>query len=186
MPNEELTDPQQPLRVRLVLFLSSYSPLFIILAIRFEGEWLRVAMGGLAALGILLFCILLLAARRSEPQRFMVSKVDDRGGDVAAYIATYLLPLIVLTIPMAPDLVGYGIFLIVSGIVFVQSRMVAINPLVYATGRRILLVHATTGEVFYLINRRAIRRNEYIWTHEVLASLTIRAKDHSRKVGGWG
>ena len=181
-----LTGPLQPLSVRLVLFLSSYSPLFTILAIRFEDVKLRLVMAGIATVGVLLLVLLLLSSRRAEPKRFMVSRVEDKGNDVAAYVATYLLPLIVLTVPTIPDLIGYAIFLAISAVVFVQSQMVVINPLVYMTGRRILLAHLDSGDSFYLINRRSIHKNEPIWTREILPGLSMRTRDHSRKVGGWG
>ena len=171
-----LTEPLQPLRIKIVLFISSYSPLFLILAIRFEEPPLRIAMGVVALTGVVLLGTLLLVAVNAEPREHIVVKVEDRGGEVAAYIATYLLPLVVLTVPTAYNLVGYGLFLIVSATVFVQSRMVYINPLVYLTGRRILAVTTEAEEVVFVINRRSIRLNEHIWAYDVILPLAVRAK----------
>jgi hypothetical protein len=171
-----LTEPIQPLRIKMVLFISSYSPLFLILAIRFDQPPLRIAMGAVALAGAILLGALLLLAKRGEPREHVVAKVEDRGGEVAAYIATYLLPLIVLTVPTVPDLVGYGLFLVVSAIIFVQSRMIYINPLVYLTGRRILAVTTEADETIFVINRKPIRLSEHIWAHDVVIPLAVRAR----------
>lgn len=171
-----LTEPIQPLRIKIVLFISSYSPLFLILAIRFDQPSLQIAMGAVALAGVILLGALLLLAMRGEPREHVVSQVEDRGGEVAAYIATYLLPLIVLTVPTVPDLVGYGLFLVVSAVIFVQSRMIYINPLVYLTGRRILAVTTEADETIFIINRKSIRLGEHIWAHDVIIPLAVRAR----------
>ena len=132
------------LLVRLRLFISSYAPLFAILAIRFRDHKLEVACALLTALGVASLLLLLRAAGRIQPDPHRIETVADRGAEVAGYLATYLLPFVTVPEPSARDIAGYAFFLAVVGVVYVQSDMVQINPLLYLLGYRVSAV--TTGD----------------------------------------
>jgi hypothetical protein len=77
---------------RWLLFLSSYSPLFALTALRLEPGRYRDALWATAAVGFLsLLAALAIAQRRISPRQRVLTSVSDRGGDVAGYLATYLL-----------------------------------------------------------------------------------------------
>src|ERR1035438_9441157 len=77
---------------RPLLFLSSYAPLFALLAIRFEERWLWISCTALAVLGVVSLWLLLRLDARSAPGPHTLASVKDAGGEAAAYLATYLLP----------------------------------------------------------------------------------------------
>jgi len=57
--------------VRAQLFLSSYAPLFLILAIRFDGTVLRLACAVLAAIGLTyLLVVVVIAPTRAQPRPY--------------------------------------------------------------------------------------------------------------------
>lgn len=78
--------------LRARLFLSSYAILFAILALRFDGSVLRGTCAALAAIGALTTVAWFRAARNVQPTPYIIAEVTDRGGEVAGYLATYLLP----------------------------------------------------------------------------------------------
>jgi hypothetical protein len=55
-------------------------------------------------------------------------RVEDRGAEVAGYLASYILPFVVVPEPGWSDLVGYAIFLVVRGDDLPLLRHVADQP----------------------------------------------------------
>jgi hypothetical protein len=137
--------PEVTTRVRL--FGVSYAPLFGLLALRFDGTRLRLA---LAAAAIAFFAdgvrIAVAVPKRVGASPFTVTVVSDRGDQVAGYLATYLLPFLVVPSPRGVDLVAYGIFLVIACVVTVRSNLTHVNPTLYLLGYR--LVGLTTAEGF--------------------------------------
>lgn len=122
---------------RLRLFLSSYVPLFAIAAVRLDGTRVRVALAVLSLTGLVSLISLVRVSKRVEPRRVTPSGVVDLGSEVASYLATYLLPFLMVGEPDAADIVAYTLVLATIAVVFVKSDMVGVNPLLYLLGYRI-------------------------------------------------
>lgn len=139
------------MNARIRLLLSSYVPLFFVGAVRFDDSWLRVALGILVVAGIWsLISLIRVSTRRVHPREATATRVRDLGSEVAAYVATYLLPLMTVAKPGLRDLVAYALVLAVIGVVFVNSDLVGINPLLSLFGYRVFQVSGVrkvaTGE----------------------------------------
>jgi hypothetical protein len=84
----------------------------------------------------------------------------DAGAEVSGYLAAYLLPFLTVAEPSPIDLVTYGIFVLVAGLIYVRSGLMQINPTVYLLNRRVLRASApvkgASKEVF-VISRRDLR-----------------------------
>jgi hypothetical protein len=129
------------------LFASSYMPLFALLALRFDRPWLRIALGALAAVTLVdTIRIAVWVPRRVGASPYLVDTVEDRGDQVAGYLATYLLPFLVVPDPSATDLAAYALFLAVAAVISVRSHLTHINPTLYLLRYR--LVNITTVEGF--------------------------------------
>jgi hypothetical protein len=143
--------------VRSQLFLSSYAPLFAILAIRFDGTALKAVCAALAAFGLLyLVLVVWVVPRAAQPRSYPVQSVDDAAGEVAGYLATYLLPFVAVPSPTAADLAGYCILAVVVAVIFTRSELARINPTLYLLGWRVASID--TGQMrYYLVCRRLPR-----------------------------
>jgi len=131
-------------------FLSSFAPLFLILALRFDDVGLRVACSALCALGVLSLQLQLWHLRRSNTTPMRMDVVRDLGAEVAGYAATYLLPFVAAPEPTAVDILTYGLFLFVIGIIYIRSNMVQINPLLYLLGYRVWSVRSDGWDGFLI------------------------------------
>lgn len=156
-PPGDHTDDHTALTVRAALFLSSYAPLFVILAIRFQQSILRGLCAGLALIGFSYLAVVLGAVSRSAQQRaYPVVAVRDASGQAAGYLATYILPFVTAPSPSAADLAGYCILAIVALVIFMRSELAQINPTLYVLGWRVASINTgTTG--YYLVCRRLPR-----------------------------
>jgi hypothetical protein len=90
-----------------------------------------------------------IAKRTGVPRR--VTAIEDRGAEVAGYLATYILPFVTVPEPRVKDVIAYAGFLSISAIVHVRSQMMQINPVLYLFGRRVLDVTTEQGWRGYVI-----------------------------------
>jgi hypothetical protein len=133
--------------IRARLFVSSYAPLFLLLALRFEGRTLRLVALLAGLIGVADGARLVLwQPRHVGASPYRLSEVRDHGSQVAGYLVTYLLPFLVITDPRGADLGAYALFLGIVGLIFVRSDMAEINPTLYILRRRV--VQVTTEEGF--------------------------------------
>lgn len=139
-----------------LLFLSSYSPLFGLLAIRFVQPYLWIPCVSLAVLGVGSLWLLLHLDSRSSPGAYALTSVQDAGVEAAAYLASYLLPFLTVPTPSARDVAAYVGFILVAATISVRSSVAQVNPLLYLFGYRVLAVTSDRGLRAYLITRRKV------------------------------
>jgi hypothetical protein len=138
---------------RVRLYISSYSPLFVLMALRLHAHlWLVAGCLVVSGLGFLTLWQASHEAQNMEPrQEVTLEDVEDRGSDVAGYLVTYLLPFLTIADPGAYDVLAYLTFIALVGFIYIQSDMIHINPVLYAFGYRVLAVTTSDGERAILI-----------------------------------
>jgi hypothetical protein len=127
----------------------------------------------LAALGVFR-----LAAARRAKHRVTVMSVEHRTPDVAAYAVTYLLPFLVVFDGTWRDVLALALFVGLIGVIYVNSGMLYVNPVLALFGYHLFLVRATTVaegvdaedlQPHYLLTKnRWLRRNEILTVREVM------------------
>jgi hypothetical protein len=174
-----------PMSARTRLFLSSYVPLFAIAALRFDGTWLRLGMLAAAVLGVASLISLIVASQRIERRTVQPTAVRDLGSEVAAYIATYLLPFLTVSQPRARDLIAYGLVMATIGVVYVQSDLLGVNPLLYLLRYRIYALEGARrtrdgadADAVIMSRRRPIA-NQPIVVHELSEGVYLAATSKS-------
>jgi len=136
---------------RIRLALSSYIPLFVVGIIRFDDFRLRIVLSGIVLSGIVsLVSLIRVSVKRVQPRKATPTFVRDLSSEVAGYVATYLLPFMTVDQPGPRDLLAYAFVLVTLGIVFVNSDLVGVNPILSLCGYRVLQVSGVrklaTGE----------------------------------------
>jgi hypothetical protein len=144
--------PRLPLRV--LLFLSSYAPLFWILAYRNRHDtaaWIvLVATGVLAALGLL---AVMLSYRGAEGVAITIAHCKPRDAEVLSYVAGYLIPFFGLDLSKTDDRVTLIAFLVVLGVVYVNSSLLLVNPLLSLARYRAWDIEDSDGHEYLLVTR---------------------------------
>ena len=131
-----------------VLFLSSYAPAFLILAVRaIDRSWVMFWVSiALAVISAGVFLLFMSFARRGAPHQVDIIGVEPRDSDLAAYVATYLLPFVVVFGAHVQDVVALALFLVFIGVLWINSRMLYLNPLLAFRGYHVYVVELrTTG-----------------------------------------
>jgi hypothetical protein len=142
------------------LFVTSYAPLAVILAIqRLDNVWPpsdRPAfwiLAGLGGLGLVDAFRLPRAALRKGHVRVHLTDLRDQGGQVAAYVATYLLPFIGVSLTRWQDVLAVVTYFLVMFVVFLRSDLALVNPALYLTGWRVLAGRRQGDRVLLLAPR---------------------------------
>lgn len=144
-------------------FISSYAPLWAMLALRFDPWWLRVALAVLCVLGLAVVAIK-LRPRDERPTDTPLTIVGDAGSEVSGYLAAYLLPFLTVADPDPRDLAAYALFVLVAGVIYTRSSLVHINPTMYALRwrpmRASIPVAAGQAKEVFILTRRDLRTAE--------------------------
>lgn len=141
---------------RGILFLSSYTPLLVILGIKSANHdivvaWAFVVVGIASGVAMLL---VLAWTRRLEPTPVHVLTTTSGSGEVVAYVFTYFIPFIGASIATSADVIALVVLLGTLGVVFVNSNLVLVNPLLAGAGFHLHHVE-TPGRTNYLVLSRS-------------------------------
>lgn len=144
----------------LRLFVASYAPLAAILAVqRSSTVWPPSArpafwtFTAVALVGLIDAYRLPRGALRKGHIRVTLSQLTDESGQVAAYVATYLLPFIGFDITGWREGVALSIYFAVLFVVFVRSDLALVNPALYLTGWRVVSALHDEHHVLVLVPR---------------------------------
>lgn len=145
---------------RSVLFLSSYSPLFIVLAVEGYSHQLRawIAVAVLVTISVVSVGVLVVwlrVARRFAPYPSQATHSSPRDDLAVAYIVTYILPFLGLQLGSVRDLVALTIVFFITLAVAVRSDLFYVNPLLNLLGYHIHEIEDDNGISYALISRRA-------------------------------
>jgi len=145
---------------RLILFLSSYAPLFLIIAMRGwrHSRHLAVGLAIVAVLSVIVLFAFLHTVRKLSAGNATVSAVKSRDGDAMSYIVTYLLPFLAVKLDDPADVVSLGIVLFVIGLLYVNSNMIYTNPVLNIVGYHIFEIEDSDGKTTALISKRSYIR----------------------------
>jgi hypothetical protein len=137
------------------MFLSSYSPLFGVLAFTARRQplvWVSlVAVSAVALLGLL---VVLLVLRGAPGPPLVVQHSKPQDSEVMAYIASYLIPFFGLDLSSTSGVATFGTFLLVLGAVYVNSSLLFINPVLSCARFRSFEVEDHDGHTYALLTRR--------------------------------
>ena len=121
--------------------MSSYVPLYAITMILVDNCLIRIIMAGSIIIGCAsLLSLIRVASRKIEPRTATPTSVRDLGNEVASYVATYLLPFVTLNEVDLANIVAFFVALTTISIVYVQSDMLGVNPLMYLLKYRVYSV----------------------------------------------
>ena len=137
------------------MFFSSYAPLFGLLAYTNHATswafWILIAITAASALGLI--AVMLSHLGETGP-RLVVAHARPQDADVLAYIATYLIPFFGLDLSHRHQAIAFAAFVVVLMIVYVNSNMLFVNPLLSLAGYHTFEIEDRDGHSYSLIARR--------------------------------
>jgi len=149
------------LLIRLLLFLSSYFPLAVIFAVQLylqghKGWAVACLLAGFV--GLIGLTVFMKTHASINPLTIKVASVSRRDGEAMSYIVTYLLPFIALPSGDLASGISLGVFLIVLAILYINSDMMHINPMLNLIGWHVYEITLQKGDIYTLIAKKRIRK----------------------------
>ena len=149
---------------RLLLFLSSYFPLSAIFFVILVHDHCCAAIG-ILAIGVTGLVWMLLYLRKAQSLGAMQVKIagfQKRDAEAMAYIVTYIIPFMVIPLHEWKEGISLTIFFVVLGILYVNSNLIHINPMLNLFGYHLYEITLEDGGVHSLVARRSIRHRETV------------------------
>lgn len=123
--------------------------------------------------GIFALNLLFLLNRRVAPRDFSVVHIESGASEITAYIATYLLPFLVVSDVGWRDLIAYAVLVITIGIVMTRDSILHINPLLALFQYRLITITTGDGVNYYLLTPRHVRPGETVRAFPIRARLLM-------------
>lgn len=137
---------------RTILLVAAYTPALFIIGARVAPTsslgWLLIA-GGLIGMASWLGFLLKLPTAPKRRDR-LASRVEHLDGQVTAYIASYLLPVLAASSPSAGDVIAYVLCALLILLVAYAADLGAVNPLAYLLGYRVCRAALSGGPTIVL------------------------------------
>jgi hypothetical protein len=142
--------------IKILLFLSSYIPLFLIFLIfTYENNWYLF--------GILVFIILETLAFLYAIQRIIskiqktyveVKGINQKNGEFINYMFTYILPFLFGDVSDLRYILAFIILFILTGYIYMKSDMLYMNPVLFLAGYNLYEISDKQGRRLMLIIRK--------------------------------
>ena len=140
---------------RVVMFLSSYAPLFGVFAVKQypHSHKATYIFSGLAAFSLLVLLAFFKTAHTISTNEISVKEHVARDGDSMSYIVTYLVPFLDIKFDELSNIIGVGIIFLVLGVLYVNSNMIYTNPVLNIVGFHIFDIRTSEDRPMVLITR---------------------------------
>lgn len=150
--------------MKLWLFLGSYAPLFILLALLewsnaifgitnlwlLKPSWLSIMFLALAIIGVVATIAFVSIAKTISPTSITPKVIDSHAQETLAYLVTYLIPFIGFQFIDTPSVIANGLLFLIIGFLYVQSNMIYLNPTLSLMGYRVYRITVNDKEKLML------------------------------------
>ena len=116
--------------VKIFLFLSSYAPLFLVLAIKnYTYTYFVIAMGVLILISITFLFYIIRKASKMNGDYHEIKEIEDKSNQFLEYIIAYIIPFLGFNLVNIPDLIALGIIFLMIGVLYIRSDLIYMNPI---------------------------------------------------------
>jgi hypothetical protein len=159
---------------RFLLFLSSFSPLFLVFGLldSFHSSAARITCYAIAGVSAICLGVFLWAASRISLQSIEAATARPRDSDTIGYVVTYLIPFLTLGTSDWASRAALILFIAVVAVLYVRSNIFYVNPLLSLVGYRLFEVEAGVSTLILITKRsfvapgveiRARRLSDYVY-----------------------
>ena len=139
---------------KMMLFLSSYSLLFVALTFKYKFDnftWIFIVLavlGGIASIKI--------TKTRINPDNREVINIVPKNDQVLSYLVSYLLPFIGFDLTKGNEFIALIIIFLTIGVLYIKADLIYINPLLMLFGFNIYEAQFTNESKRILISRKNV------------------------------
>ncbi|MGE0713324.1 MAG: hypothetical protein AB7N76_26475 [Planctomycetota bacterium] len=166
--------------VRLLLFVSSYFPLTVIIFFIYFDTKRAVAVTSLSVgvVGVLLLLVYFLGvAPRIEGRRLTgIVKLTRKDSETISYLVSYIVPFLAVPTDGWEKQLALAIFVLVLALLYVNSSLIHINPMLSIFGFRVYEVTLPEDQAIALLTRRRVVRTDELHVIEISENVFLEKK----------
>ncbi len=165
--------PSAPLR--LLLFVSSYFPLSVIFffLLKRDSEWIAIGSLSVGVMGLMGLALFFRAARKIHSEQFTIKEISPKDSEAMSYMMTYVIPFLAISNSTPEQSIALAIFFIVLAVLYMNSSMIYINPILNLVRYRIYEVRLSDESVHAVISRRRLAAGETVSFRRVADSVLL-------------
>ena len=154
-----------------ILFISSYSLLFIIIAVRYYDT--HPLQSSIVIIVVIFSYVVLTQSFRifkgRSNRHFSVESVSDETSETLTYLIPYIIAFLGLQLTKWQDIFSFLILLGIVFVVYIRSNLILMNPILNAIGYKFYKVKIGPGPDIIVITKKDLK-----------ASITIKTKRISK------
>lgn len=158
---------------KIMLFISAYTPLFLIIIMKnypqladlyVNWAFLEIIILIVIALIIIISNLFLLfylfgIVKSRSTRTFEVKSSINKTSDTLNYLLPYIIGLIGFNITLLQDLISLAILLFIVFVVYINSNLILMNPLLNALGFKFYGLELKNGDNIIVITKKDIKNN---------------------------
>jgi len=155
---EKMTDILRN-QIKVILFLSSYTFLFIILMIQnYTNLKLLYFLGGLIVVSNLILGIVIKRCKSLADSFVKIKSLENRNSLNTAYLVTYIIPFLNINFSEITDSISLLLLFVIVGFLYIKSDMVYVNPMLNLFHFNLLKVEDKENNSLILITKSKERK----------------------------
>ncbi len=141
-------------QIKLILFLSSYTFLFIILMIQnYTNLNLLYFLGALIIISNLILWIVIRRCKSLADTFIKIKNLENSNSLNTAYLVTYIIPFLNINFSKITDLISLLLLFVIVGFLYIKSDMIYVNPMLNIFHFNLLKAEDEDGNSLILITR---------------------------------
>jgi hypothetical protein len=154
--------------LRIVLFLSSYSFLFVILMVQnWESLRILLVLGSIIILANTILFFVLWKLQKKRDTYLQIKTANNRSWENVGYIFTYVIPFLSTDLSSPKDIIALALLFLVIGFFYATTSMIHINPTLNLLGYRIYIITTKDEQEIVLISKKSIKELRTTKVYEV-------------------
>lgn len=149
---------------KLLFFISSYIPLLAIIAINSKPKletginqsWIIAIVCAILIFISIMFLIWVLQDRRVVNRKIELIKIENKTSEALSYILPYIVAFYQVDFSDFSNIVIFMIMFITIFAVYVNSNLIAINPMLAILGYKIFIIESKREQRIFVISKRDI------------------------------
>jgi len=141
---------------RILLFLSSYSPLLIVFGLRnpFSSPIAEGVLYGGAAISILTLVLFIRQGYSLEASSIELKSASNRDSEAMTYVVTYFIPFLGVSYTDISSVISLLLVYVVICIIYVSANLIHTNPILNLIGYHLYEIEDQDGKPGTLITKR--------------------------------
>lgn len=146
--------------VKVFLFLSSYAPLFVILAIKnYSNENLVFAMLVLILIPNFILVFIIKKATTMSGDYYVITELENKSDQFLEYIIAYIIPFLGFNFDLLSDLIVVSMLFALMGFLYIKNDLVYMNPTMNLMGYSLYRIRSDKKTIM-IISKKDINEDK--------------------------